>query len=291
MGKRFSLRGVADSCQLGKGGPLLKDASGVIQHRDASDSAYARAQGADAIVDDDLVTLRQLNAGGGTNGIATLVQSDQTLTTGSLSASGGTIDLDLTSFIDEGQIIDLQVTRTAGTGGDDVDIGIYTEDSFTNRIYFAEAADATTAFRDSSGIFYEDLDASQELHVRITNQSASATTFDVRARGQGEGLLAVNFLSFTATKVANYTGSAWEYIKYDPSGGTFQIDFPLSASIGDRIGTKNVTTNATTITVSGNGSNLEDPGTPGSTAATVTVGGAGDYRVWQYDGTVWWIVV
>ena len=241
-------------------------------------------------MDDDLVTLRQLNAGGGTNGIATLVQTDQTLTTGSLALSGGTIDLNITSFIDEGQIFDLQVTRTAGTGGDDVDIEIFTEDTFTNRIYFAQAADASTAFRDSSGIFYEDLDTSQELHIRITNQSAAATTFDVRARGQGEGLLAVNTLSFTTTKVATYTGAAWEYIKYDPSGGTFQLNFPASPSIGDRIGTKNVTTNATTITVSGNGKNLEDPGAPGSTAASVTVGGAGDYQVWQYDGTVWWIV-
>jgi hypothetical protein len=72
--------------------------------------------------------------GGGTGGTATLIQTDQTLTTGSLSASGGTVDLNLTDFIDEGLIFDLQVTRTAGTGGDDIDVEIYTEDTFTNRI-------------------------------------------------------------------------------------------------------------------------------------------------------------
>jgi hypothetical protein len=228
--------------------------------------------------------------GGGTGGTSTLVQTDQTLTTGSLSASGGTVDLNLTDFIDEGLIFDLQVTRTAGTGGDDIDVEIYTEDTFTNRIYFAEAADASTLFRDSSGIFYEDLDTTQELHIRITNQSAAAATFDVRARAQGEGLLATNTLSFTTVKTTNYTGNSWEHIKYDPSGGTFTITFPPSPAIGDKIGTKNVTASAISITVNGNGNNLEGPLAPGTTAASVSVGGAGRSLIWQYDGTVWWVV-
>lgn len=228
--------------------------------------------------------------GGGTGGTATLIQTDQTLTTGSLSASGGTVDLNLTDFIDEGLIFDLQVTRTAGTGGDDIDVEIYTEDTFTNRIYFAEAADASTLFRDSSGIFYEDLDTTRELHIRITNQGAAAATFDVRARAQGEGLLATNTLSFTTVKTTNYTGNSWEHIKYDPSGGTFTITFPPSPSIGDKIGTKNVTASAISITVNGNGNNLEGPLAPGTTAASVSVGGAGRSLIWQYDGTVWWVV-
>jgi hypothetical protein len=237
------------------------------------------------------VTWTEIGAGGGgTGGTATLIQTDQTLTTGSLSASGGTVDLNLTDFIDEGLIFDLQVTRTAGFFNDTATTEIYTEDTFTNRIYFAEAADASTLFRDSSGIFYEDLDTTRELHIRITNQGAAAATFDVRARAQGEGLLATNTLSFTTVKTTNYTGNSWEHIKYDPSGGTFTITFPPSPAIGDKIGTKNVTASAISITVNGNGNNLEGPLAPGTTAASVSVGGAGRSLIWQYDGTVWWVV-
>jgi len=64
MTKRFALGGVATPCQLGKGGPLLKDSSGVVQLRDSADSVFARAQGADSVADDDFVTRRQLLAGG-----------------------------------------------------------------------------------------------------------------------------------------------------------------------------------------------------------------------------------
>ena len=61
MTKRYRLEGIANPCQLGKGGALLKDASGIVQLRNSADSAYARVQGADGVVDDDLVTIRQLN--------------------------------------------------------------------------------------------------------------------------------------------------------------------------------------------------------------------------------------
>jgi len=137
-----------------------------------------------------------VNTGTGTNttwtdlaggGASTLVQVDQTLTTGSLGASGGTVSLNITSFINKGSIISLSVTRTAGTGGDDVDIEVFTKDTFlaADRIYFAEAADASTAYIDRSSFYYEDEDTSTELHVKVTNQSAAAATFDVNAVAQG----------------------------------------------------------------------------------------------------------
>lgn len=130
-----------------------------------------------------------LTAGAGAVGISTLAQIDTgNQTTGSIAGSGGTASLDITSFINEGVIYELSVTRTAGTGGDDIDVEIFSKDTKLtgDRLYLAEAADASTAYLDASGIFYEDEDNSAELHIKITNNSAAAATFDVRARAQGE---------------------------------------------------------------------------------------------------------
>lgn len=107
--------------------------------------------------------------------------------TGSIGASGGSVDLDIGSLFDIGELIHLEVERTSGTGGSDVDIEIYTEDTFTNRIYNAPGVDITSVpFIDRTGIFYEDLDASTELHIRITNNSGATFTADVKVVAQGE---------------------------------------------------------------------------------------------------------
>ena len=121
-------------------------------------------------------------------GLSTLAQVDVNQSTGSIAATGGTASLDITSFINEGVIYELSLTRTAGTGGDDIDVEIFSKDTKLtgDRLYFAEAADASTAYIDSSGIFYEDEDTSAELHIKVTNNSAAAATFTVRARAQGE---------------------------------------------------------------------------------------------------------
>jgi hypothetical protein len=51
---------------------------------------------------------------------------------------------------------------------------------------------------------------------------------------------------------------------------------------------KNLTTDVTTITVSGNGNSIEDPGALGTVAATVAaLGGAGVGATWEYNGTDW----
>jgi hypothetical protein len=57
------LRGTFETLfQLGKGGPNLKNASGVIEHRDNADAAYAISRGADPVGNNDHVTLQYFNA-------------------------------------------------------------------------------------------------------------------------------------------------------------------------------------------------------------------------------------
>ncbi len=58
--KRYGLTGVSSNVELGKGGPRLKDESGVVSARDTTDTAYAITRGADPVGEDDLVTLRYL---------------------------------------------------------------------------------------------------------------------------------------------------------------------------------------------------------------------------------------
>jgi len=58
---------------------------------------------------------------------------------------------------------------------------------------------------------------------------------------------------------------------YDPSGGTFTINAPATPSSGDHFSVKNVTTNTTVITISGNGNNIEDP-VAGALVASFTIG-------------------
>lgn len=63
MGLLQKIAGTIESAfQLGIGGPKLKRATAKIQARDAADAAFTNVQGLDAAVDDDLVTLRQLEA-------------------------------------------------------------------------------------------------------------------------------------------------------------------------------------------------------------------------------------
>lgn len=64
---------VSSLFQLGRRGPQLKNSSGAVEHRNAADSAYAIARGADPVIADDLVTKRYGDAnytsgGGGAKG-------------------------------------------------------------------------------------------------------------------------------------------------------------------------------------------------------------------------------
>lgn len=107
--------------------------------------------------------------------------------TGTLGSGGGTVDLNVTTLFDIGHLMHLEIERSSGTGGSDVDVEIFTEDTFTNRIYNAPGVDITSVpFIDRTGIFYEDLDATAELHIRVTNNSGASFVADVKLAAQGE---------------------------------------------------------------------------------------------------------
>jgi hypothetical protein len=85
-----------------------------------------------------------------------------------------------------------------------------------------------------------------------------------------------------------YTAHEGEYVLYNPTGGTFQIDAPASPVKGDRFGIKNVTTNATAMTIDGNANNIEDP-IGGAIGASFGTGASGSLIsvIWVFDGTNW----
>jgi len=54
--KRYSQKGLGSDVEFGKGGPRVKDSSGVVEHRDNADSAYAIVRGGTPVGDNDLTT-------------------------------------------------------------------------------------------------------------------------------------------------------------------------------------------------------------------------------------------
>ena len=111
------------------------------------------------------------------------------------------------------------------------------------------------------------------------------------AQGFDTRLVYASGVSVATPITANHTAGAFERVLYNPSGGTFQIDAPSSPLKYDRFAVKNIGTSATTVTISGNLNNIEDPGTPGTYAASFSLGGAGIVHEWEFDGTVWIMVI
>lgn len=68
---------VSNLFQLGRRGPQLKNNSGVVEHRNAGDSAFVIARGADPVGNDDFVTKRfgDTNYTGGGGGSAHVGQA------------------------------------------------------------------------------------------------------------------------------------------------------------------------------------------------------------------------
>jgi len=93
-------------------------------------------------------------------------------------------------------------------------------------------------------------------------------------------------------KTSADTASVSEFLRVDPSGGSFLVtgaQNPRSTSSGllfngEAFGVVNVTTDATSITVDGNGADIEDPAALGSfSSGTITASGAGFRHAWAWD--------
>ena len=97
---------------------------------------------------------------------------------------------------------------------------------------------------------------------------------------------------------ADTTAYYRERVRYDPTGGTFTISAPTGVNgtgegapkPGHRWGVKNTGTDATAVTIAGNGANIEDPASPGTYAASISLSGAGRSVEWEFDGTNWIVV-
>ena len=92
-----------------------------------------------------------------------------------------------------------------------------------------------------------------------------------------------NGTAITVTDTANLS----ERIVYDPSGGTFTLNAPASPVIGSRWAVKNRSSDITAITISGNGSDIENPTASYTLAASFSLSGDGISTEWEYDGTQW----
>lgn len=99
----------------------------------------------------------------------------------------------------------------------------------------------------------------------------------------------IGILTPTTIQTGAATASNGDLVLYDPSGGTFQIDAPLTPEAGDLFAIKNTTIDVTSVTIDGNGNNIEDP----ATASFVT-----DFALavklvtisYLFDGTNWIVI-
>jgi hypothetical protein len=109
--------------------------------------------------------------------------------------------------------------------------------------------------------------------------------------GPSGGLLAMTTVKADATDGPIYTSGSAEKILYDPTNTQGFTLRPYSTPSKDDLwGVKNVTNDTTSMTISGNGENVEDPSVPGSFASSFLMGAAGISVTWQYDGSQWLVI-
>jgi len=126
--------------------------------------------------------------------------------------------------------------------------------------------------------------SAQTLATRLTISDTDATfTLPVTAPS-------ISKISNGAAITVTDTADAGERVLYDPTGGTFQINAPSTPILGMRWATKNRSSSVTAVTISGNGSNIEDPTSSFSLAANFSLSGDGISVEWEYDGTQWVVV-
>lgn len=86
----------------------------------------------------------------------------------------------------------------------------------------------------------------------------------------------------TSIKTGNYVAVVGETVRFDPSGGTFNVTLPTAVGVaGRRVVTKNVTSDVTGITIDTTGGQTIDgaASTPSNTAF--------DARTFESDGANW----
>jgi len=106
---------------------------------------------------------------------------------GNVATANTTTSFNLTAFINRGLVHTLKATETGATMTGLYDLEIYAKDTFAAADLLYKAADVDPAassrvYTDRLPWFYEDLDATVELHIRIVNKDATNNgtfTFDL----------------------------------------------------------------------------------------------------------------
>lgn len=116
-------------------------------------------------------------AGGGGAGTLTVKTIDAT------GQAAGNLNLtDAAWAIDKAKLDYIEVTVSSGTVTD-FDIAIYEDDTFSgNPRYNATGLNSTDNWRDDQEWIYVDDDASNELHLQIT-ENAGTGSYDIHIRG------------------------------------------------------------------------------------------------------------
>lgn len=66
-------------------------------------------------------------------------------------------------------------------------------------------------------------------------------------------------LSWTAVQTADFEAAVGDLVPYDPTGGSFTLDFPPNPLDNQLCGFKNVTDSLIPVTFDGNGHDVESP--------------------------------
>lgn len=144
----------------------------------------------------------------------------------------------------------------------------------------ATALDASTKLATTA---YADGAVAVETSARGTAVGAEATT-----RAAADALLAKG-LTPTATKTANYTAAAGDFVVADSSGGTFTITLPSAPADKTRIAIKKVDASATAITFATSGSDVFNKA-GGSTTGSLLISSQGYEFQYQAAGAIWFIL-
>ncbi len=104
-------------------------------------------------------------------------KSTKSFTTASVTSGGGTLEID-EAFNNRALMRKLVVTPTDG-GATSFTIEFFKAGTFNADKLEYKATSTTGTFTDDDVWFHEDEDASSELHLRLTNDSGTTTTFTV----------------------------------------------------------------------------------------------------------------
>lgn len=93
----------------------------------------------------------------------------------------------------------------------------------------------------------------------------------------------------TTVQTSSFTANSNTRYKYDASTFSGTISLPANPVNGDTVTLKNASANTSSVTLSGNGNNVEDPSTY-VLAATVSLSGNGAAFTYSFDGTQWFLI-